>query len=202
MDHIRFNIAKILGIVGVCAGCASAKPVQPTFNNKCGPTPVQREDLRQFNVSPEANKVTVLRIFRSSSPYCREDLMRIGMLFKNGTWSSDKVQLVLIAYKKAGVESRKTFDKFVRNDLVSLGIPLESTQIVFLDKTYPVLAQSKNKRGDLVFADWRAVPYGLVFAKDGRLAYAGHFTASPVLQDNHYQFITELQNETCGQNPG
>lgn len=128
--------------------------------------------------------------------------MRMGMLFKNGKWSAEHVQLVLIAYKKPGVESRQTFDKFVRSDLISLGIPLESTQIVFLDKTYPVLAQSKSKTGAPVFADWRAVPYGLVFAKDGRLAYGGHFTANPVLQDNHYQFITELQTETCGQNPG
>ncbi len=184
----------------LAVGCAS-KPPKPAFNNDCDRTPVVREDLNQFNVTPAPNKVTVLRIFRSTSPYCREDLMRIGMLFKNGTWSTEHVQLVLIAYKKEGIENRQTFDKFVRQDLVSLGIPLEATQIVFLDKSYPTLAQSKSKSGEPVFAEWKAVPYGLVFAKDGRLAYSGHFTASPALQDNHYKFVTELQTVTCGQNP-
>lgn len=204
MGRFGICIAKVLGIVFLvlsAGGCAS-KPAKPAFNVKCGPTPIVRDDLAQFNITPIANKVTVVRIFRSNSPYCREDLMRMGLLFKDHKWSSENIQLVLIAYKKEGVESRKTFDAFVRTDLVSFGIPLESTQIVFLDKTYPVLAQSKGKSGDLIFADWKAVPYGLVFAKDGRLAYSGHFTSNPNLQDNHYGFITDLQSETCTQNPG
>ncbi len=199
MDCRRSYFAKILGIAAVAlvaSGCAS-KPPKPAFNIKCGATPVQRDDLKQFNVTPVPGKVTVVRIFRSNSPYCKEDLMRIGLLFKEKTWSQDKVQLVLIAYKKDGVESRKTFDAFVRTDIVSFGVPLESTQMVFLDKSYPELLQSKSGSGEPVFADWKAVPYGLVFAKDGRLAYSGHFTANSNLQDNHYKFITDLQNETC-----
>lgn len=199
MVNKYYVLAKILGITAfvlVSAGCAS-KPPKPAFNVKCGPTPVMRDDLTQFNVTPVAGKITVVRIFRSNSPYCKEDLMRMGLLFKDKKWTTDKIQLVLIAYKKEGVESKQTFDTFVRTELVSYGIPLESTQMVFLDKTYPVLKEIKAKSGDLVFADWKAVPYGLIFAKDGRMAYTGHFTASPELQDNHYKFITDLQNETC-----
>lgn len=199
---VRFTIfiAEILGISFLLIGCAS-KPPAPIFVDKCVPTTTVREDLKQFNVAPAADKVIVVRLFRSNSPYCREDLARIGMLFKEKTWSTDKVQLVLIAYKKAGVESKKTFDDFVRSDLVSLGIPLEATQMIFLDKNFPDLAKIKGKAGETVFLDWKAVPFGLVFAKDGRLAYRGHFTANPNLQDNQYRFIGELQNETCGQNP-
>lgn len=75
--------------------------------------------------------------------------------------------------------------------------PIESVQIIFLDRTYPDLLTSKSESGELILAGWKAVPYSLVFAKDGRLAYRGHFTMIPSQQHNHYDFITFLQQENC-----
>ena len=139
----------------------------------------------------------IARVFRIACPSCKEDLFKIGSFFQNGVWTSDKVQVFLIAYKKEGVEDRKTFDHFMREQMGSFGIPLESAQVVYLNKDYFKLVKTRNRQGHLLFEGWRAVPFGMVFGKDGRLAYRGHFTSSPEQEDEHYQFINKLLNETC-----
>lgn len=182
-------------------GCASTKSKDAQFYNRaCTPTPVTIEDLAQFNVTPAPGKVMVLRVLRSACPTCKEDLQQIGLMFKTGKWTAEKIQLVLMSYKKEGVETKQTFDAFVRGELLPLGFPLEAAQIVFLDNTYPNLLKSKAKSGERVFPDWKAVPYSLVFGRDGRLAYRGHFTLIASQQDRHYDFVTELQNEACYRN--
>lgn len=177
--------------------CASKPAPVQSYNRQCQPTPVQVQDMDQFNITPAPGKVMVVRFMRSACPYCREDLQQIGLMFKLGKWSSDLTELVLIAYKKEGVESRQTFDSFVRAELAKTGFPLEKAQIIFLDRTYPQLTAAKNAAGELILADWKAVPYSLVFGKEGRLAYRGHFTMVPSQQYNHYDFITSLQRENC-----
>lgn len=123
--------------------------------------------------------------------------MRIGQLFRDGSWKPETVQLLLIGYRKEGVEDRSTFDTFVREDLPQFGIPPEAVQMVYLDKTYYELIKSKNSKGKPVFETWRAVPFGMIFGKDGRLAYRGHFSESPITQEEQYRFVTDLQSEVC-----
>lgn len=177
--------------------CGSTpKPVQ-VYNRECSATPVQASDLAQFNITPTPGKVMVVRIVRSVCPTCKEDLQQVGMLFSTKKWSSENIQLVLVAYKKEGIETKQTFDTYVRAELAKVGFPIEAAQIVFLDKTYPQLLQTKSKSGELMFPEWKAVPYSLVFGKDGRLAYRGQFTVIASQQDLHYDFITKLQSETC-----
>jgi hypothetical protein len=154
-------------------------------------------DLAKFGFAPAPDKVVVMRLFRVSCPVCKEDLVRIGSYFQNGTWSKDHVQLFLIAYRKEGVEDRHTFDSFMREQMGTFGIPLEAAQVVYVDKDYYALLKSKAASGDLIFDGWRAVPFGLVFARNGRLAYRGHFTTSTGTEDEHYRFVTQLQKENC-----
>lgn len=183
----------------VAALACTTKPVyqSPVLAPNCENTPVNVTDLEKFGFTTTPGKVVVARLFRISCPVCKEDLVRVGSYFQNGTWSKDKVQLYLIAYRKEGIENRKTFDTFMREELTQLGIPLEAVQVVYVDKDYYSLVKSKGSHGDLLFDGWRAVPFGLVFGRDGRLAYRGQFTISPGAEDQHYRFVTQLQNENC-----
>jgi hypothetical protein len=104
------------------------------INRTCEKTPIMQSDLAAFNISPAPGKVTVLRIIRSSCPYCKEDLEQIGLMLKTQRWKAEQMQVILVAYRKEGVENRQTFDAFVR-DLAGKGFPIESVQIVYLDKT-------------------------------------------------------------------
>jgi len=184
-------------LLAVC-GCASTKAKDSQFYNRtCTATPVDAGDMAQFNVAPTPGKVMVVRVMRSACPTCKEDLQQIGLMFKTGKWTADKIQLVLMSYRKEGVETKATFDAFVRSELIPLGFPLEAAQIVFLDNTYANLLKAKGKSKEAMFPDWKAVPYSLVFGRDGRLAYRGHFTLIASQQDRHYDFVTELQNEAC-----
>lgn len=180
----------------ILSACASRQKLEPVINRSCGKTPIMQTDLSSFNINPAAGKVTVLRIIRSSCPYCKEDLEQIGLMFKTQRWKPEQIQVILMAYRKEGVENRETFDGFVR-ELAGKGFPIESVQIVYLDKTYPALLKAKTASGEFIFEDWKAVPYSLVFAKNGRLAYRGHFTMNHASQSAHYDFLTELQSESC-----
>lgn len=182
---------------GAVIGCAfKSKSADTWIERKCGPTPITSADLSQFNVTPKPGRVVIVRLIRSSCPYCKEDLQQVGLMLKTGQWSADQVQLVLIAYKKPGVESRKTFDDFVR-DLGASGFPIETADLVYLDKTYQALLKVKGKAGSPLLEGWKAVPFGLVFGKDGRLAYRGQFTMSNARQNQHYDLIGDLIKESC-----
>lgn len=197
-----FHLA-MLSLVSSVIACSSTSKTgkSPVSENiispKCETTPIQISDLERLGFAASPGKVVVVRLFRVSCPFCKEDLLRIGSLFQNGTWTKENVQLFLIAYKKEGIEDRKTFSLFMREELPHLGIPLEAAQVVYLDKNYDSLIKTKGAKGELLFEGWRAVPFGLVFAKNGRLTYRGHFTTSIGIEDEHYRFITDLQKESC-----
>lgn len=190
------NRCLYLSFLLALSACASRPKTEPVINRTCEKTPIMQSDLTGFNITPAPGKVTVLRIIRSSCPYCKEDLEQIGLMLKTQRWKTEQMQVILVAYRKEGVENRQTFDAFVR-ELAGKGFPIESVQIVYLDKTYPALLKSKTASGELIFEDWKAVPYSLVFAKNGRLAYRGHFTMNHASQDAHYDFLTDLQTESC-----
>lgn len=180
------------------AGCSSSpKRVEPILADSCAKTPVQVGDLAPYGFQPAPGKVVVTRLFRVNCPFCKDDLRKIGGYFHDGVWSKDNVQIFLMAYRKEGAEDRRSFDKFMREELNGFGIPPEAAQVVYVDKDYYQLVKARNKNGDLLFEGWRAVPFGLVFAKDGRLAYRGHFTTSPETEETQYAFIKKLQTEVC-----
>jgi hypothetical protein len=189
--------ASVLATINCTSKPKKIPHVDVVAKANCGTTPVNARDLEQFNFSPTPGKVTVVRVFRSTCPFCKEDILRMGEMFRSGKWRTNDIQILFMAYKKEGIESRQSFDRFVREDLNSFAIPLEATQMAFLDKTYPEILQTKSKSGEVIFQDWRAVPYGLVFGRDGRLVYRGHFTTSTGEQDANYKLIAELQAETC-----
>ena len=142
----------VLGLYAFAAvtGCSSPPKAVQVYNRACAPTPVQVSDMAQFNVTPVPGKVMVVRIVRSICPTCKEDLQQVGLMFSTKKWTPENIQLVLVAYKKEGVESKQTFDTYVRAELAHVGFPIEAAQIVFLDKTYPQLLQAKAKSGDLM----------------------------------------------------
>lgn len=183
------------------SGCfsGSVKPALETRTVACTETPVKVGDLSTLGFNVSSGKVVVVRLMRINCPFCREDLLHMGALFQSGKWTKEHIQIFLIAYRKEGVEDRRTFDKFMREELPDSGVPMEAVQAVYLDKDYYTLVKARNAHGDLLFESWRGVPFGLVFALDGRLAYRGQFTSSPGADESQYKFITELQTEKCAQ---
>ena len=194
MRTVLYSLSLILSL----SGCASTyKAPSYVLAAKCEDTPVKVSDFEQLGFTAAPGKVVVIRLMRINCPFCKEDLLRIASFYQNGTWDKDKVHLFLIAYRKEGVEDRKTFDNFMREELPNLGIPMEAVQATYIDKDYYALVKAKGKKGELLFEGWKAVPFGLVMGTDGRLAYRGHFTNTAKLEDSHYQFVTSLQKETC-----
>lgn len=137
-----------------------------------------------------------MRVFATWCPYCKDDLTAIGDGFKKGTWKPDDVQIYLMTYKNRR-ENRETYTTFIRDTFPKFGIPSGAAQIVYVDKDFAELSKMKSQTGKLMFEGWQGVPFGLVFGKDGRLAYRGHFTQGPKIQDAHYEFISRLSKENC-----
>lgn len=138
-----------------------------------------------------------MRVFATWCPYCKDDLAAIGKRFKSGEWKAENVQLYLMTYKNKR-ENAQTYTAFIRDTFPQYGIPESAAQIVFVDKDFNELSKVKSASGKTMFEGWQGVPFGLVFGKDGRLAFRGHFTQGPPSQDAHYNFISGLSKENCG----
>jgi hypothetical protein len=179
----------------LCA-CSSAPKETGMIAPTCAKTPVQAKDLEQFGFKAQPGKIGVMRIFATWCPYCKEDLSEIGGHFRNGDYKAETVQVYLLAFKNSK-ESKGGFDQFVRKTFPLYGIPITSAQIVYVNKDFNALSQAKAASGAPLFTGWQGMPFGLIFGKDGRLAFRGHFTTSPQLQDNHYLFIKDLTKEAC-----
>ena len=187
----------LLSLCLTLAACTTAKKTSE-FNSSCGPTPVMAGDaLNPFGFTPAPEKILVTRIFGSWCPYCKADLKRMSELFAKGEWKPEDVHIYLIAYKNHS-ENKATFDKFVRDILPTYAFPKGTVDVVYKDDAYPQLAKLKTQTGKPLFEGWRGVPFALVFGKDQRLAFRGHFTVSPDDEDQHYKYIRQLQAETCG----
>lgn len=192
--------ATLFLLVFTLAACSSTpKKETGILAPKCGKTLITSKDIEKFGFKAPRGKVGVMRIFATWCPYCKEDLTELGGHFRNGDLTIDNTQIMLLAYKNAH-ESRETFDKFVRDSLNKFGIPTAAVQIMYVDKDFAELSPSISPTGQPLFSGWQGVPFGLVFGKDGRLAFRGHFTTSPQFQDGHYLFIKELARENCPPN--
>lgn len=191
------RILTIMLPVLISTSCVSSK-IPGVIAEKCGSnSPVMASDMETFGFLPAKNKVVVMRVFATWCPYCKDDLKQIGELFKKGEWKPEDVQIYLMSYKNKR-ENHKTYLEFIRSTFPAFNIPLDAAQIVFVDKDYNELIKTKNISGKTIFEGWQGVPYGLVFGKDGRLVFRGHFTQGPSTQDAHYSFISKLTKETCG----
>lgn len=183
------------------SACKTAATKSP-YHIACESTLVQAKDLENLGLQPAADKIRVVRILRTSCPSCRTDLENIAARFQNGEWSKDKIQIILIGYNKPGLESRASFDEFVRERLTTLGIPIEATQMIWINKSYNALLETRTAGGERLFADWKAVPYAMVFGKNGRTVFRGQFTITPAMQEEHYRTITAIQEEKCSGHSG
>jgi thiol-disulfide isomerase/thioredoxin len=163
---------------------------------RCGRTDVQVNELEQFGFTLPKNKLAVVRIFATWCPYCKEDLDEIAKRFKNGTWSESNVAILLMTYHNRR-EDKFSYDDFLKEKLPKIGIPESAVQVVYIDKSAEELGKIKGGDGKSLFEGWKGVPFGLVFGKDGRLIFRGHFTMGPQVQDAHYNLITDRSTETC-----
>ena len=111
-------------------------------------------------------------------------------------WPEDQIQVMLLNYNNSG-DDQQDFDRFKNNVFPGYRIPPGMVQLVFLNQDYKYLQSRKAKDAKPLFADWRGVPYALIFGKDGRLVYRGHFTSSPNVQASHYDLIASLTKEQC-----
>ncbi len=159
----------------------------------CQSTPIQNTDLKLLGITPTVGKITVVRMIGTWCPYCQEDFKQIAEHFKTKKWSPDSVEVFLVAYRSSK-ETGDTYLEFEKLHSQELG---ETINAKFLDQTYDQLLKLQTKSGEPLLTGWSGVPFGLVFGKDGRLAFRGHFTMSSGFQDNHYAFITKLQKESC-----
>ena len=176
--------------------CAGTPPKSGVLAPTCGKTAVQESDMEMFGFKPVPGKVVVMRIFATWCPFCKTDLAKISAEYTSKRWTPDRVNLFLLAYRNRA-ETRATFDAFVKSTLGDLHIPREALQIQYFDKPYEEAVKTKNAKGETLFDTWKGIPFGLVFGKDGRLAFRGHFTMNDTYEEAHYKFITDLQKETC-----
>jgi thiol-disulfide isomerase/thioredoxin len=196
MKRVVMKLVTLLLPFVFTISCTSATKDRGIVARTCGTTPAKSTDLQMFGFTVPKNKILVMRIFASWCPYCKEDLAEIGRHFRNGDYTPETVQVLLMSYKGSR-ENKATFDNFLRNSLPKFGIPSSAVQVVFVDKDHAELSKSKSASGEPLFTGWQGVPFGLIFGKDGRLAFRGHFTTSPQFQDGHYLFIKELTQESC-----
>lgn len=165
--------------------------------SECGKkTDVQLSDLAALGVTPPKDKVVVLRVFASWCPYCKEDFTELGKMFKAQKLTAENSQVILLGYHNRR-ETKTTFETFMKDTFPTFGIPASAIQAFYIDEDYASLSTRQTSSRKPIFAGWQGVPFTLVFAKDGRLAFRGHFTTSPPLQDSHYNFIHQLTSEIC-----
>ncbi len=188
-----------LPLILISLACTSVRKGTGVLAATCQKTAVSVTDLEPLGFKPAKNKVVVTRIFTTWCPYCKEDLAELGRHFQSGDFTPETVQVLLLTYKSSR-ENQATFDKFVKEALPKSGIPAEAVQAIYAGRESRELAKSKNAAGDPLFTGWQGIPFGLVFGKDGRLAFRGHFTTSPQFQEGHYQFIKGLTKEECPPN--
>src|SRR5438045_1070762 len=98
----------ILLIESAVVGCARSSE-NGIMAPSCAKTPITVSDMAAFGFKPEAGKIVVTRLFASWCPYCKNDLQRIGALYKDGKWTPQTVRLFLLAYHNHS-EDRATFD--------------------------------------------------------------------------------------------
>ena len=177
-------------------GCATGSKLGDGAGRTCGATAVNVKEMEAFGFTPPKGKVVVARVFATWCPYCKEDLDEIGKRFLNGTWSTNNVHVLLLTYRNRA-ESKASYDKFLREGLPKYGIPASAVQVVFADKDHKELSSALGADKKPLLPNWSGIPYGLVFGKDGRLAFRGHFTNSPPVQEAHYRLITDISKETC-----
>ena len=186
---------KLLLLISILTGCASTSR-SGIVARHCGTTKVQSTDLQQLQAEPQPGKITVVRLFATWCPYCKEDLEQISKRFQSGEWSESNVQVVLIAYNNRR-EDGESFRTWTKEALPGLKIPKDALNTMYSQKDAESIRALRGGDGKPLFKDWKGIPYGLVFGKDGRLVFRGHFTMSPQFQDGHYQLISELSRETC-----
>ena len=201
--EFRFHFGEVLVVrywflaLIVLAGCSSAPTVREgILAPTCAQTAVTENDVSTFGFQPVPGKIVVLHIFASWCPFCKTDLGRMSEQFRSGKWSERNVSIFLLAYANHS-ENKQTFDEFVKKELASYGIPKSALQIHYVDKAYPDLVKTKTASGQTLLEGWKGIPFALVFGKDGRLAFRGHFTMSDASENAHYQFISQIQSETC-----
>ncbi len=169
---------------------ACASVAHKTKPRECGSTPINVRALEKYGVKVPEGKIVVARIFATWCPYCKDDFAEIGKRFQSKEWREENVHTVFLNYKNRA-DDKASFDDFVARKFPTYGIPTTASQLIYIDKEFKELAK------DPLFEGWKGVPFGLVFGKDGRLAFQGHFTNSPKVQDGHYQFISDLTVESC-----
>ncbi len=188
-------VSALLLVTVLAGGCASSSK-NGAHPRGCAATPVKAKELEQFGFTIPKNKIAVMRIFATWCPYCKEDLAEIGKRFKSGEWTADNVQILLMTYSNRS-EGKDTYDKFLRDTFPKTGIPATAAQVIYVTKDFKELAAVNGGDGKPLFEGWKGVPFALVFGKDGRLAFRGHFTNSPPITDAHYRLISEISKEEC-----
>lgn len=174
----------LLFVIG-CASTSRSGLVAPA----CGPSAQNVGELTRFGFKPEKGKVTVFRIFATWCPYCHDDLGEIARRFASGEWSKDDVSVLLLAYRNRK-EDRASFNEFKRPSIPGL-------QLEYVDQDHKELSVVKGVDGQPLLPEWRGVPYGMIFGKDGRMVFRGHFTHSPPFQAAHYKLIGKVAHESC-----
>lgn len=182
-------------ILSGVVGCSSTNTSQSGIvAAECKQTPIQKSDLTKLGITPTPRKITVVRMIGTWCPYCKNDLKQIDDNFTKGTWLPDTVEVFLIAYRSPK-ENPDTYSEFQSGELSQVNT--NAIHAVYLDEAYDQLLKIQSHSGEPLLKGWKGVPFGLVFGKDGRLAFRGHFTMSLGFQNNHYKFITKLQKENC-----
>lgn len=155
---------------------------------------------QSFDLSPLKGKVVIFRLIGTWCPYCKNDLAYINQNYLK-TAARDQVELVLLtnSSRRETAESVKSFRDLARQQR---DVDPRQVHLWYIGDEGEMngvkrLAEWKQGSGELLFPDYRGVPYGMIFDRYGRLRFRGLFTGSTEVTAAHYAMVDSL---TSGKN--
>lgn len=168
------------------------------------------EDLQNIDLSSSdiedkidvKNKVVIVRLIGTWCPFCKNDLIELYNRYLNTDLKSE-VEVILItnSSRRENQETVTGFRDMVRNNW-GVSHP-EFFHLFFVPgkegglQGFERLAQWMDEKGNLLFPEYRGVPYAMVFDRNGELRLRGTFTSSEQTIENHYQQISALIEGGC-----
>lgn len=146
-------------------------------------------------LQPTKGKVTVMRLYGTWCPYCKQDIKSLNSRFANLV-EGGKLDMVLVSFQSRK-ETDESIDLFLNHGVKELGVDKKNFRWVHSGIKSADVKALKNKKDEEVFPGFLGVPYGLVFDAKGRLRFQGHFTGEEATQNKHYDMINSLASGRC-----
>lgn len=146
-------------------------------------------------LQPTKGKVTVIRLYGTWCPYCKQDIQSLNSRFEPLV-GEKKLDIVLVSFQSRK-ETDESIDLFLNHGVKELNVDKKNFRWAHSDIKSADVKSLKNNSDEDVFPGFLGVPYGLVFDDKGRLRFQGHFTGEESVRNKHYDMINSLASGRC-----